>query len=342
MINRRARARPPSLADIAAAAGVSAATVSRIVNGELGRAAPETVERVQRIVVERGYRPNHAGRSLRRRESQIVAMLAPNLDNPAMAAIAASTEAALRDAGHVMILCDTHDRPALQDEYLEAMRAQLARGYVLVSATASPGLRAAMARDEPLVFVNRRNMLGAGAFVGIDNRKAGAEAADHFARLGIDDLAVLHPTLMTMTVADRVEGFLERCAALGIEGARVRRASGEGATHLDIGYQAIRALAAAGGWPKGVFCPSDLIAYAVYRLATEQGLSIPDDCCVVGVDDNQFNAWIAPWLTSIAIPYPRFGAAVVEQLTARWAGAPARDLILPHELIVRRLPGGRG
>ena len=61
-------------------------------------------------------------------------MIAANLDNPAMATIAGSTEAALREAGYVMILCDTHDRPELQDEYLYAMRAQMVRGYVLVAA----------------------------------------------------------------------------------------------------------------------------------------------------------------------------------------------------------------
>jgi len=133
-------------------------------------------------------------------------------------------------------------------------------------------------------------------------------------------------------VADRVEGFLERCAALGIEGARVRRASGEGATHLEIGYQAIRALAAAGGWPKGVFCPSDLIAYAVYRRACADGREIPRDCLVIGVDGNALNHWIAPWLASYEIPYKSFGGAVVEALMARWDGRAGGDRILPHRL----------
>ena len=109
---------PVSLATVAAQAGVSIATVSRIVNGETRRASAETVERVQKLVAALGYRPNHVGRTLRRRESRIVAMLSPNLDNPAMAAIAASVETALRSAGYVMILCDTHDRAELQDEYL--------------------------------------------------------------------------------------------------------------------------------------------------------------------------------------------------------------------------------
>src|SRR3954451_7072628 len=127
---RQFRQEPVSLATVAAQAGVSVATVSRIVNGETRRASAETVERVQQIVARLGYRPNSVGRTLRRRESRIVAMLSPNLDNPAMAAVAASVETALRSEGYVMILCDTHDRADLQDEYLLAMRSQVVQGYV--------------------------------------------------------------------------------------------------------------------------------------------------------------------------------------------------------------------
>ncbi len=62
-------------------------------------------------------------------------------------------------------------------------------------------------------------------------------------------------------------------------------------------------LVAADGWPPGLLCPSDLIAYSAYRLATETGRTISADCRVVGIDDNLFNGWIAPWLSSISIPY---------------------------------------
>lgn len=338
MTERAKMTAPPSLTHVAAAAGVSPATVSRIVNGDLGRASAETVERVQRIVSELGYRPNHAGRSLRRRESQIVAMLAPNLDNPAMAAIAASTENALRDAGYVMILCDTHDRAELQDEYLEAMRAQLARGYILVSAVPSAGLKAAMDRKEPLVFVNRRNPMGAGAFVGIDNRGAGADVADYFHRLAIRDLAYVAPAVPSWPISERIAGFIARCDHHGLPRASLRSAIGEGPTHLEIGYAAMQRLIAAGGWPQGLLCPSDLMAYAAYRLALETGRAIPGQCRIAGIDDNVFNAWIAPWLSSIAIPYRDFGPVVVEQLQACWGGAPATARLLPHRMICREEP----
>src|SRR5204862_532074 len=142
-----------SLTTVAEDTGVSISTVSRIVNGESGRASPETVARVEEAIARLGYRPNPVGRALRQRASRVVAMLSPNLDNPAMAAIAVSTEAALRAAGYVMILCDTHDRADLQDEYLQAMRSQLVHGYVMVSAVKSAELHDAAMRGEPIGYV---------------------------------------------------------------------------------------------------------------------------------------------------------------------------------------------
>lgn len=321
-----------SLATVAREAGVSMATVSRIVNGEPGRASAETVVRVKAAVTALGYQPNHVGRALRRRESRVVAMLAPNLDNPAMAAIAVSTEAALRAAGYVMILCDTHDRADLQDEYLRAMRSQLVQGYVMVSTVKSPELDHAQARGEALVFVSRRSPDGAGAYVGIDNRAAGADAADHFLARGIDRPAVLVASQNASSTAERAAGFVERLVARGVPASEIRRATAPGLPHLEIGYEAARRLVAEGGWPRGLLCVSDMMAYGVYRLAVETDVSIPRDCMLVGVDGNPLNDWIAPWLTSVHIPYAEFGEKVVTQLRSLWGGAPAGDILLPHRL----------
>jgi LacI family transcriptional regulator len=332
---RPVRQEPVSLAAVAAQAGVSVATVSRIVNGETRRASAETVERVQKLVATLGYRPNHVGRTLRRRESRIVAMLSPNLDNPAMAAIAASVETARRSAGYVMILCDTHDRAELQDEYLHVMRSQVVQGYVLVNAVPSEALSASVVRGDSIVFVGRRNPDGGGSFVGIDNRRAGADAADYFWAQGIKDLATIHLTQGSSASRDRVEGFIGRLVELGLPHKMIRQAEAPGLSHLEVGYAASKRLVGRQPWPKGLFCPSDLMAYGAYRLALEKGIPIPQECRIVGVDDNTLNAWIAPWLTSIRIPYLDFGAKVVEQLQALWGGEQPSEQLLPHELIVR-------
>lgn len=330
----RLRHESVSLATVAQDTGVSVATVSRIVNGKNGRASAETVARVAEAIERLGYRPSPVGRALRRRTSRVVAMLSPNLDNPAMAAIAVSTEAALRKAGYVMILCDTHDRPELQDDYLQAMRDQLVAGYVLVSAVRSKGLEQTLGRGEPVVFVARRNPLGGGPYVGIDNRAAGADAADFMLARGIERPAVLLAAENASSTAERAAGFVDRLVAQGVPAGAIRRASAPGLSHIEIGYAAARALVAGGGWPRGVLCVSDMIAYGAYRLAAESDLAVPRDCALVGVDGNAINNWIAPWLTSIRIPYETFGQHVLEQLRSQWSGAEASEVYVPHQPLI--------
>lgn len=319
-----------SLTTVAREAGVSVATVSRIVNGKRGRASADTVARVEAAIDRLGYRPNPVGRALKRRASRVVAMLAPNLDNPAMAAIAVSTEAALRDAGFVMILCDTHDRADLQDDYLRAMRDQFVAGYVMVGAVRSPGLAEAVRRHDPMVFVARRNPLGGGAYVGIDNARAGADAADYLLAAGIRRPAVLMAAQNASSTAERAEGFIARLVARGVPAEEIRRGSAPGLSHIELGYAAARQLVEAGGWPDGALCVSDMIAYGAYRLAAESGIAIPGHCTLVGIDGNAINRWIAPWLTSIRIPYESFGQYVVAQLAALWGGDATHVVSVPH------------
>jgi len=318
-----------SLATVAARAGVSVSTVSRIVNGETRRASPATVARVREAIEAVGYWPNQAGRALRRGESQLVAVLAANLDNPAMATIASSTETALREAGYVTILCDTHDRAELQDEYLVAMRAQRVRGFVLIAAVASPGLKEISEQGAPIVFVNRRNPVGSGAFVGIDDRAAGAAAADHFVARGHRRLAVVSPREGSSASTGRVDGFVARLLDQGWPGDVIIREQGEGLSHLQVGYDAAARLFVAGAMPDAVLCVSDQIAYGIARRAREQSLAIPDDCELVSIDGTPLSRWVAPWLKSIEIPYGVYGAEIVAGLRSIWSGEAASERLLP-------------
>ena len=113
-----------SISAVAAHAGVSIATVSRVVNGVSNKASAATTARMQASIASLRYRPTGAGRALRSGQSRLVAVLAANMANPTMPAIAAAAEVALRCAGFVMVLCDIHDKPELQDEYRLEMRSQ--------------------------------------------------------------------------------------------------------------------------------------------------------------------------------------------------------------------------
>ena len=329
-------ASPASIGAVAARAGVSIATVSRVINGVANKASPETVERVRRAIEALGYRPMGAGRSLRRRQSRLVAVLAANLLNPSMAAIAAVAEVALRRAGYVMVLCDTHDQPALQDEYLLDMRAQYAFGLVLLGAVRSPQLESFVAAGERIVFVNRRNPFGGRCHVGIDNRAAGAEVAAWFARCGHRDIALIHGRLTSSATAERVAGFRDELRRRNLGLPAGRSATSRSADHLAIGYRGMDRLLAAPRPPRAVFCTSDLIAYGAQRRAAEAGLQPERDVAFVGFDDSPLNPWIAPWLSAVRVPYGAYGEAIVRSLS----GASA-DIVLRHELVVRTGGDGR-
>ncbi|MEO1105522.1 MAG: LacI family DNA-binding transcriptional regulator, partial [Pseudomonadota bacterium] len=192
----KARAQNPSISNVARHAGVSVATVSRVLNGVPGRFSVATGEKVRQAVAELGYRPSSAGQTLRSGESRLVAVLAANLANPAMAAMAASTEDALRQAGHVMALCDTHDDPDIQDEYLAEVEAQRASAVVMLAAVRSPGLSRLRASGMRIVFVNRDDPeTSAHASVGIDNVAAGEEVARYLAGCGVREVGVIHGPL---------------------------------------------------------------------------------------------------------------------------------------------------
>ena len=323
---------PVSIADVAERAGVSIATVSRVVNGVAKKASAETVERVREAIDALGYRPMGAGRSLRNKRSRLVAVLAANLANPSMTAIAAVAEVALRRAGHVMVLCDTHDLPGLQDEYLLEMRAQYACGFVLLGAVRSPVLAGFVESREPLVFVNRRNPFGDRCHVGIDNRLAGADVARWLSAMQHRDVAVIHGRLWSSATAERVEGFRAEWQRLGNRLPRARIATRQGLDHLEIGYQTMRKFIASPPVPQAVFCTSDLIAYGAQRAANEAGLSPDSDVTFIGFDDSPLNAWIAPWLNAVRVPYADYGEAIVQALQPAHART---DIVLAHQLVVR-------
>jgi LacI family transcriptional regulator len=260
-------------------------------------------------------------------------VLAANMANPTMPAIVAAAEVALRGAGYVMVLCDTHERPELQDEYLLEMRSHYARALVMLGAVDSPVLRSFIAAGEALVFVNRRSPIDGRklAHVGIDNAGAAAEVARWMVSQGERSPGLIHGNLASSATADRVEGFRTALQTSGIGLPAHRVCTVPGAEHLQIGYQGLDALLTQSPRPRHVFCTSDLIAYGAHRRALEAGLQVGRDLVLVGFDDSPMNAWIAPWLHAVRVPYEAYGDAIVRCLSE----PHSEPLILPHELVLR-------
>lgn len=340
----RGKLQQATLAQVAKKAGVSISTVSRVVNGAPVKIASKTVLKVRKAVNELDYRTQSAGRTLRKGTTQIIAVLAANLSNPVMSAIASSIEHTLRQNGYVMLLCDTHENASIQDEYLREMEALRVRAVIIVVAVPSTKLDEFRKAGIPIIFVNRRDPINSNfPYVGIDNVAAGRDVADYCLAKGWHDIAVIHASLIYSAGRERLQGFLERFYQSINTINSVKKFGGEGLDHLLIGEHAMKELLDQRSRPNAVICLGDMLAYGAYKHASEIGLMIPNDLPLISFDDSPLNQWIAQWLSSVRIPYELIGDAVFLVLSkilnnpkkSKSSFTKKIEKIIPHELIIR-------
>ncbi|MGU7771550.1 LacI family DNA-binding transcriptional regulator [Burkholderia sp. MR1-5-21] len=323
--------------DVARLANVSVATVSRVFAGkEPTKFTADTAKRVLDAARELNYTPSELGRSLRTSSARAVALLIPDATNEFCADVTSSLEPALRSAGLSMLLCNTHENPEIQDEYLVQLTSRGISAVVLLGAVDSPGLRKMSEAGMPLVFVSRRppaNIIG--DFVGIDNHAAGRDMASHFLARGYQDCAVIHGPQEYAASRERLQGFRERMAEEGIRLPASRCV--ESRLTSEEGYKCALKLLGAKRRPRAIFCGNDAIAYGVHRAAEELQLRVPDDLALAGFDDNRLNHWLAPWLTTVSVPVQEFGPAIAELLREHdtLRSRQRTTTLFAHRLVIR-------
>ena len=326
-----------SLATVAARAGVSKATASRVMTGVPNKMSAATRARVLQAVETLGYRPSRAGSALRQGRSHLVALLVPDPGNAYNAAVAASVERALRAQDKVLVLGNTDEDPAVQDDLLREMRSLAVGGIVMLGAVDSPQLVECQLARIPIVFVNRRSPTRLpGPYVGIDNTHAGRTIAAHFAGRGYRDVVIFHGSFTSSATIGRVDGFREEFARLSTSGARVRlmlvthdrKRSGYILACTTLGERPV---------PDAIFCTTDEIAYGAAKFCHERGLRIPADIAIFGFDGNPLNDYLAPWLSTIQVPHDAFGPAAAGILRAQWEHGPGctpADVVLPFLTVI--------
>jgi LacI family transcriptional regulator len=326
----------PTIDDVARAAGVSTATVSRILNDVPNKASEETAARVREVVDRLNYRPLQAGRSLSTMRSALIALFTPDNRNAFYAGIADAVQRAVSALGLAMTLCNTREDPAAQDAYIEEMRSHLVAGIVLLGAVKTPGLKKLLTDGPPVVFVNRKCPFeNQRPFIGIDNDAAGRDVARHFIHQGYSDCAALHGPLVSSASRKRFEGFRDELFEHGVELRPGRILECE--LTMESGYAHSDQLFRHSGPPRAIFCGNDPIAYGVYRRCREMDFQVPEDIALFGFDDNPLNEWLAPWLSTVHVPLTALGARVGEimgQLLTSHEEVP-KTTLLPYTLTIR-------
>jgi LacI family transcriptional regulator, repressor for deo operon, udp, cdd, tsx, nupC, and nupG len=320
---------------VAELAGVSQATVSRVLNGRAG-VAEATRREVLRALHQLGYEPVGVGRA---RRTGLVGLIVPELDNPVFPRFAQAIENSLAAEGLTTVLCTSTPSGMGESDYLDVLIDHTVTGIVVVSGehadtSADQGRYLDLAaRHLPTVLVNgTRPELGLPS-VTVDHVAAGQQAVRHLAALGHTRIGLAVGPRRYVPSIGLVAGYLTGLATArlpvdeslvsetlyGIEGGHVA-----GARLLDRGVT-------------GIVCASDRMAYGVMRAAREVDLRVPDDLSVVGFDDAGPNAYVEPPLTAVQQPFERMAAAIVRLLTEAIAepSAPPSALRFRPELVVR-------
>lgn len=323
--------------DVARVAGVSQATVSRVLHGS-PRVTAATREKVLRAMAATGYQPNLLARAMRTRRTGTIGVVVARITNPFYPEALDALGECLAAAGQRMVLWDS-DR-AGEDAALEAVRQGMVDGVLFTTATAeSRTLAEALARKAPVVLFNR-GIPGAGCDqVTSENEYGAGAAARHLVELGHTWIGLIDGPPLASTARDRADGFRRTLAKLGVPvDERLRR---DGDFSHDGGRQAIRELLALPRPPTAVFCVNDLSAFGAVDGARELGVDVPGGLSVVGYDDVAMAAWQSYRLTTVSQPLSRMAARAVEFLLDRIAAPelPVRVERLAGELVRRATTG---
>lgn len=329
------RRRPPRAVDVAAAAEVSIATVSRAFNAP-DKVAPAIRERVLATAKAMGWMPHAAGSALARRRTSIVGAVIPTLDNEVFAAQVGAMQSAFAEQGITLLLSSfNYDQwQAVHD--VQAMLARGVEALAIVGEAHRPELFDLLAaRHMPYVITYSHRLESPYPCAGFDNRLAFRTIADHLLDLGHRDIGViLQPTADNDRVQARLEGVREALARRGL-GIRPRHLC-EGPWSIDFGRRSLRALMATDPRPTALICGNDHLAIGALLEARAMGLAVPSDLAITGFDDIAISRHMDPPLTTMRIDNRAIGRVAAEYLLARLRGEePEPPAPLLPELIRR-------
>jgi len=340
---------PSTIADVAARAGVSTATVSRVLRG-VSRGRPATRARIQAAARELDYRPSGVARSLKLRTTDTLGLLITDIQNPFYAQLVRSIDDVAREHDYALLLGNGAEDAEREAAYLELLASRRVDGLIIAATSLTARHRRWLRHSPvPLVLVNCALAdVAVPAFLS-DNRAGGALAARHLLEQGHRALAHVAGDPANPAAAERLAGVREALDAAGLDGARLPCAQSDG--HVAGGEAAMRELLARAPRTTGVVCFNDLTAVGALRALRTAGRQVPGEVSVVGFDDIDLAAYVEPPLTTIRQPFGELGRRAVEALVGRLrdgsqpsrpaarGGAPAAVVRLPVELVVRGSSG---
>jgi LacI family fructose operon transcriptional repressor len=322
-----------SIKDVAKAAGVSTATVSRALsNGEHVR--PEVRERVIQAVEQLGYRPNRLARGLRSQQTATIGLIVSDIRNPFFTAVSRAVEDTVHAQGYSLFLCNTDENPEKEALYLNLMRDENVAGVIFSPTRQTAAQFASFHLDFPTVIVDRSIGDADVDAVLLDNVDSAYRLTMHLLEQGYRNIAALCGEMST-TGRERESGYQKALRAYGLSA---------GADHVKFvlpkveeGYATTLKLIDSTQRPDALLTTNSLLAAGAFQAIRERHLTIPDDIALVTFDETTWAALVQPAITLIDQPTDEIGRTAAELLLQRIAdpSRSTRHVILKGRLLVR-------
>jgi len=322
-----------SIKDVAKAAGVSPATVSRALGR--GPVSEGLREQVAAAVRATGYKPNLAARRLRSQDTGTIGLIVPDIRNPFFTGVSRAVEDRAYRAGMRVILCNTDEDPEREALYLGLMQEERITGLIFAPTRATVDQLPKRLLDFPVVLIDRAGPAGAHDAVVLDNRDAMATLVAHLVERGYRDIGGLFGN-GSATGAERREGYVTAMQHHGL--APQSRAV---APSAEAAHEEMAAWLAQPERPRAIVVSNSLLLTGVIRAARALRLRIPDDLAVAGFDNESWTELVEPGMTVIEQPVEEIGRTAMSLLFERLQtpALPVRKVVLSGRCIVRGSTG---
>jgi len=333
---------PATIRDVARAAGVSVATVSRVFNNS-GPVHEETRARIREVASALRYSPNSAARSLITAKSNTLGVLLPDLYGEFFSEVIRGIDQTAQDNGYHVLVSSSHETQARIEGAMRAMRGRVDGLIVMSPDIDGPTLAANLPDSLPVVLLNCAVDGTSYDAISVDNFGGAYAMVRHLLSSGPTRVAIITGSSRNYDARERLRGYR---AALRDAGAEQQEGWEIAGDFTETGgYRAARAIAALSPRPTAVFAANDAMAIGALSAFREVGLRVPEDIAVAGFDDIPMARYMSPPLTSVHVEISELGARAMGVLLAAVQEKNRHErqqVVLPTTLVVRQSCGTDG
>ncbi|SHG51864.1 LacI family DNA-binding transcriptional regulator [Ornithinibacillus halophilus] len=321
-----------NIQQIAQHAGVSVATVSRVLNNATS-VTPETRRKVEVAIKALNYQPSMLGRNLRNSESRLMLVLLPSISNPFYTEIINGIQNTAIANNYNILLCETDSKPERENIYFNMVKNKLADGIISMDPTVNMQKLNELSKDHPVILCSEYEQGGSIPYVTVDSEVAAYQAVKHLIKLGNEKIALINSDEKFLYARLRRAGY-ERALKEFKLPIRDEWIYNTKELEFEHGVQAMRMLLQLEEQPNAVFAVSDTLAIGALK-ALNNGIKVDHPIAIMGFDNISFSSMTNPTLTTVAQPMYKMGCLAAEMLMSSMKGEKVESIVMDHELIIR-------